>query len=260
MYFLPKRIVTFLKQYAIIGLYSPIQVKIYRKEKCFMKFPNAAKGMKKIFTAEILTLLASIFLVVATCLIVFGYAAGMAGTETGSDDGILLAGGSFLIALIFMIAWLVLAVIAFIMNLVGVINASHDEQNFKSALIFLIIGIVSAILSGVFANSNGTLSSMLYSLSSLMNIFVTIFVIAGGVKLADRLNRGDVSAKGSNILKIIVVVAVLSLIASLIATIMGGMIASVTAGVLAIVALILNIIQYFMYLSFLNQAKKMLAE
>ncbi|MBQ3264602.1 MAG: hypothetical protein IJH07_02370 [Ruminococcus sp.] len=225
-----------------------------------MKFPNAAKGVKKIYTAEILALLSSIFLVIAACLFVFGYAAGEAGTANGSDVGLAMAGGSMILALVFVLAWSVLALIAFILNIVGIVNASHDETNFKSALLFLIVGIVSAILAGVFANSNGTVSSLLYSLYNLMNVFVTIFVIAGGVKLADRLNRGDVGRKGSNVLKLIIIINVLSLIASLISTFMGGMVASVAAGVLLIVALVLNIVQYFMYLSFLSKAKKMLIE
>ena len=79
-------------------------------------------------------------------------------------------------------------------------------------------------------------------------------------QLADRLNRGDVSTKGTNVLKLIIVVAILSLIASLISSFMGGMVASVTAAVLLIVSLILNIIKYFMYLSFLSRLKKSLVE
>ena len=168
-------------------------------------------------------------------------------------------GGGFLIAAVFALAWFVLAFIAFIMNLVGIINASHDEQNFKSALFFLIVGIVTAILAGIFYN-NGTVSSLLYSLYSLINLFVYIFVIAGVVKLADQMNRGDVSAKGTNVLKLIIVINVLALISSLIATFMGGMVASGTAGVLLLVGIVLSIVQYFMYLSFLAKAKKMLAE
>lgn len=228
-----------------------------------MRFPNAAKGVKKIFTAEILNLLSTFFLVVTVALIVIGVAgaagtAGDAGIEN-SQAAMEVLGGSILIAGIFALVWFVLAFIAFIMNLVGIINASHDEQNFKSALIFLIVGIVTAILAGIFYN-NGTVSSLLYSLHSLLNLFVYIFVIAGVVKLADQMNRGDVSARGTNVLKLIIVINVLALIASLISTFMGGPVASVTAGVLLLVGIVLGIVQYIMYLTFLAKAKKMLAE
>lgn len=228
-----------------------------------MRFPNAAKGVKRIFSAEILNLLAKIFLAVAVVIVVIGYAgavgtAGNAGIEN-SEAALDVMGGSILIAAIFALAWVVLGIIGFIMNIVGIVNASHDEPNFKSALLFLIVGIVTAILAGIFYNS-GFVSSLLYSLSNLLNLFVYIFVIAGVVKLADQMNRGDVSAKGTNVLKLIIVINILALIASLISTFMGGMVASVTAGVLLLVGIVLSIIQYFMYLSFLSKAKKMLAE
>lgn len=228
-----------------------------------MRFPNAAKGVKKIFTAEILNLLSKFFLVVTVALIVVGVAgaagtAGDAGIEN-SEAAMEVLGGSILIAGIFALVWFVLSFIAFIMNLVGIINASHDEPNFKSALLFLIVGIVTAILAGIFYN-NGTVSSLLYSLYSLLNLFVYIFVIAGVVKLADQMNRGDVSSRGTNVLKLIIVINVLALIASLISTFMGGPVASVTAGVLLLVGIVLGIVQYIMYLSFLAKAKKMLAE
>ena len=222
-----------------------------------MKFPNAAKGVKKIFTAEILNLIGTIVMVIAAIVVAIG-GAGAAGAQT--EEGIALAlGGGIMVALIFIAVYMILAIIAYIMNLVGIINASKDETNFKSALIFLIVGIVTTILVAVFRN-NPVVYSMLLSLGNLMNVFVNIFVIAGGVKIADKMNRGDISTKGTNVLKLIIVVAILSLIASLISSFMGGMVASVTAAVLLIVSLILNIIKYFMYLSFLSQLKKSLAE
>ena len=213
-----------------------------------MKFPNAAKGVKKIFTAEILNLIGTIVMVIAAIVGAIGVA-GAAGAQS-SDGKALALGGGIMVALIF---------IAVYMILVGIINASKDETNFKSALIFLIVGIVTTILVAVFRN-NPVVYSMLLSLGDLMKVFVNIFVIAGGVKLADRMNRGDVSTKGTNVLKLIIVVAILSLIASLISSFMGGMVASVTAAVLFIVGLVLNIIKYFMYLSFLSRLKKSLAE
>ena len=215
-----------------------------------MKFPNAAKGVKKIFTAEILNLIGTIVMVIVAIVVAIGVV-GAAGAQSSDGKALALDGG-IVVALIF-------ATIAYIMNLVGIINASKDETNFKSALIFLIVGIVTTILVAVFRN-NPVVYSMLLSLGDLMKVFVNIFVIAGGFKLADRMNRGDVSTKGTNVLKLIIVVAILSLIASLISSFMGGMVASVMAAVLFIVGLVLNIIKYFMYLSFLSRLKKSLAE
>ena len=219
-----------------------------------MRFPNAAKGVKKIFSAQILDLIGAILLTVAAILII----PVAASLKAENEVGFFVSGGT---AVIFFAAWLVLTVIAFIMNLVGIINASHDESNFKSALFFLILSIVSAMLIGVFAQfNNGTVSGLMYSLSTLFRLFVTIFIISGGVKLADRMNRGDVSATGTNVLKLIIVITVIELITSLIASFMGGPVASVVAIVLFMAAVVLAVVQYFMYLVFLNKVKKMLNE
>lgn len=220
-----------------------------------MKFPNAAKGMKKIYTSEILKLIATIFLIAAVIMIVIA----VAGGQVGDNIGTALAGGGLIGAGVCAIVWMVLVIIGSILKLVGIINASHDEESFKSALIFWIIGAVAMIVSSILiANNTNMAGSLLNTFSELLQLFITIFVIAGGVKLADRLNRGDVSAKGTNVLKLIIVVNILSLIAQLVSTFMGGIVASVVAGVIFLVALLLEVIQYFMYLSFLSKAKKML--
>lgn len=223
-----------------------------------MKYPNAAKGVKRIFTAEILGLISSILLVVGFILMIPAVlvANGAEGME-GAAIGATVAMGVFVL-----IAG-VLSIIAFIMNIVGINNASKDEENFKSALLFLILGLVAkaaSITIGRFVKDAAVATGMLDTAANLLNIFVTIFVISGIVKLADRLNRGDISAKGTNVLKILIAVNVLSLIASFIASVMGGPVASSVTLALAIVSAVLSVVQYIMYLSLLSKAKKMLAE
>ena len=223
-----------------------------------MKFPNAAKGVKRIFTAEILGLISTILLIIGFVLLIPALVAknGAEGLE-GAAIGATVAMGVFVL-----IAG-VLSIIAFIMNIIGISNASKDEENFKSALLFLILGLVAkaaSITIGRFVKDAAVATGMLDSASSLLNIFVTIFVISGIVKLADRLNRGDISAKGTNVLKILIAVNVLSLIASFVASVMGGPVASGVSLVLAIVSAVLSLVQYIMYLSLLGKAKKMLIE
>ena len=217
-----------------------------------MRFPNAAKGVKKIFTAEILALIAAIVSVIAIIMAVVT----LAGAEADSDAVTLGAG---LGMAVFIIGASVLFIIAFIMQIVGVSNASLDEDSFKTAMICLLIGIGASIVGGIFS-SNATVQSITQLVTRLMGLFVTIFIISGIIKLADKLNDGVVSTKGSNLLKLITVIYALALIADLIVLILGGYTASVVAGVIAIVAMILDIVKYIMYLSYLAKAKKMLAE
>lgn len=232
---------------------------LYQKGELYMRFPNAAKGVKRIFTAQILQLIGSICGVIGLLIVVGGLAA--AGITKGSDAGIAALVGGSIGGVMLIIAYIVLVIIAFIMQLVGIINARHDEDSFKSALICLIIEIIAPVIGGFFMNTNATVTSLFTTFGNLMGLFVTIFIISGIIKLADQLNRGDVSTKGSNILKIIIVIAGLSLILSIVSSFMLTNIAiMVTAMILLAVALVLSVVQYIMFLTLLAKAKKMLLE
>lgn len=224
-----------------------------------MRFPNAAKGVKRIFTAEILKLIGTICAVIGLLIVAIGAAA--AGATNGSDAGLAAFVGSAAGGLVLFAVYAILVTIAFFMHLVGIINARHDEDSFKSALACLIIGLVAMILSGVFFSINATVASLFYTFGNLMSLFVTIFIISGIIKLADKMNRGDVSTKGTNVLKLIIVITGLSLILSIVSSIMiNNTAVIVTALILFVVALVLCIVEYIMFLSFLANAKKMLAE
>lgn len=233
-----------------------------------MKYPNAAKGVKKIFTAKILELISIICMAAALicALLLFVSAA------NNSNAG---AGASAIAAMIFLGGALILLTIGAIMMLVGLIQAGRDEASFKSALICILGEIIAlAIATIISANSAAGMSgpvldlaaaggsiSLSHLITSISNLLITVFIITGIIRLADQLNDGSVSAKGSNVLKIIVVVNVLVIIADIIALIFGANPATAaTCGILLIVALVLQIIQFFMYLSLLSNGKNMLAD
>ena len=221
-----------------------------------MRFPNAAKGVKRIFTAQILQLIGTVCAVIGGLIFISGGATAL--LTKGSNAGAAAALGQMGIALIFFIGYGVLALIAFIMQLVGIINAKNDEDSFKSALVCL---IVVPIIGGFFVRSAPVVTSLCASVGNLMTLFVTIFIISGIIKLADQLNRGDVSTKGSNILKIIIVIAGLSLILSIVSSFMLTNTAiAVTALILLAVAMVLSVVQYIMFLTLLAKAKNMLVE
>ncbi len=215
-----------------------------------MRFPNAAKGVSRIFLAEILKLIAAAATLIGAFMVFMAIGSGAGGNGTASLSsgigalGLLSAAG-------------VLSILGFILNIVGIVNASKDEESFKTALICLVIGIVTSIISGFFAN-NPTLASICNIASEILNLVVTIMVIIGIMRLAERLHNPAISAKASTQLKLIVAINVLALICNIIVTFMGGRAASVIASILAIVAAVLSIIQYILYLIFLSQAKAML--
>ena len=219
-----------------------------------MRFPNAASGVKKIFTAEILALISEILLLFAGVLVVIALGA----AQNNANDSLAL--GTLAGFAIFGFGATVIAIIAFILKIVGISQASRDENSFKTAIICLIIGIVGSLVYSIFQTSSPTVASIGNLIYQLMNLFVTIFVISGIIKLADQLNDGVVSAKGSTLLKLITVIYALTIIANIIVLILGGYAVSIVAAIIYLIALILTGVQYIMYLVYLANAKKMLAE
>lgn len=218
-----------------------------------MSFPNAAKGIKRIYTAEILKLIGYICLILAAIVGVVALAA--PGDEASSAAETLSLGG-FIGAIVLVVAFAILMITAFIMNLIGYINARNDNENFKTALVFLIVGIVFTGIS-VFVINNG-LSSILYSLSTLSETLSTIFVIAGVMQIARQLGREDISKKGTTVLKLIITTEVISFILSFISTFLRGGTTEIVSTVLLLASLLVTFIKYIMYLSFLSKSKKML--
>ena len=217
-----------------------------------MRFPNAAKGVKKLFTAEILQLIAEVVAIVAIAMLIITLAA----EKVQSQGGVIIAGTG---TVILFGATAVLTLIAGIMSLVGVIQSAKDEGAFKVALIAIIISLAAAVVAGVFS-SNGVIQSICQVIQNVMSLAVTLFVINGITNLAEKLNNTEVWSRGRSLLKVIICILAFSLIASFISLIFGGAFVSTAAAILALISAILNVVCYILYLILLNKGKKMLAE
>lgn len=221
-----------------------------------MSFPNAAKGIKRIYAAEVLKLFAYF------CLVITSVAASvvLASTEEGGTSGLSdsLSFGTFVLTVIVGIAYAVLMIVAFIFNLTGYIKARSDNENFKTALVFLIVGIVFSVLSALVINQG--ISSILYALSTLSDTLATIFVIAGVMQIAFQLGREDINQKGVTVLKLIIAVECITFVLSFISTFFRSDTTSLISLVLMVASLLISFIKYILYLSFLSKSKKMLAE
>ena len=218
-----------------------------------MQFPNAHKGVSQIFTAEILTLIAGILGIIAAVSAAVAVAASEAEAGDAAIGGFALgAGGLALVAG-------VLAIIGFILTILGITKASKDEATFKSALLWLILGIVGGVVQSM--GQSGDFVPLIGSLlSSLGSMLSTYYVILGIIKLADRKRDAAVSAKGNRLIKIILAIYILALILTVVDGFAGGTDGGVVAGgVVGVISLILLIVAYVLYLTLLSQAKKMLA-
>lgn len=214
-------------------------------------FPNAEKGVKKLFKAEIFALIAAVIAVAAAVAMIIGGALGEAGNEAAAfaalGAGVLIGVGAG-----------VLLIVAFVLNLVSLLNAQKDDRNFTIALYFTGAGIASSLLTSVFA-ANGALSGTFTTVSNVASLFTTLFVINGIMSLAGKLNDEKMVQKGKTYLYLIVTVHILSIVAGIIGTVFRTNEAMlIAAGVLMILSGILEIVAYFLYLSYLAKAKKML--
>ena len=211
-----------------------------------MQFPNAFKGVSKLFIAEILALIGALVMLVGAGLTVGG---SVAAYNSGSLDAAsgLVTGGA-----ITMLGGLVLPIIGYIMQLVGLSQASKDEpKNFKVAFIAAIIALIASLVVG-FTTSIEWLNKILTVVSGVGGIITFFFSIAGIMELARRMNRPEMVSLGNKISWMVVITYVLSFVIRLIPI-------AELAAVLAIASAIFSIITYIIFLVYLSRAKKMLA-
>lgn len=214
-----------------------------------MKFPNAYDGISKIFLAELLAIVAAICTVIGAILVLSGVGAESVGSEA-LGGGLAIGGG------IFVLATAVLMVISFILNILGVSHASKDEEGFKSALIAIIVGIVAVVVSAIFSK-NVTLATICSIVSKICEILVFWFCISGIINLAEKLRDNNVRNKAESLIKLIVGMYAIGIVLAIINAFVTF--APFIENVINVAAAVCSIIAYFMYLSLLSSAKKMLA-
>ena len=144
-----------------------------------MNYQNAKKGIGQIYKAELLTIIATIIGIIGA--IVF-----LAAGEKGSEGGMAAGGIPILIAGIMFI-------IAFIINLVGLSNASKDEPYFKTAWIIALIAIAASVVQSILDMRGIKVEWLFELISNICEIMIMIFVITGIGKIADTLGNKKVS-------------------------------------------------------------------
>lgn len=215
-----------------------------------MKFPNAAKGISKIFTSEILALIAAIATGVATILAVVMYAS----AKTNSTAG---AAASGIGMLVLGLGASVLLVIALILKIVGVVQASKDEDSFKMIIYLTIFTLIVAVVAAIFSRVT-FLSNIANAVSSIGSFVTTLLIILGIGNLGVQVGNDEVIDKCSSQFKLILGIGIVALLARFFCIFLPTVPAQGIVIALAVVALVLSIIQYILYLSLLSKAKKML--
>lgn len=215
-----------------------------------MKFPNAAKGISKIFTSEILALIAAIATGVASILAAVMYAS----AKTNSTAG---AAASGIGTLVLVLGASVLLVIALILKIVGVVQTSRDEDSFKMIIYLTIFTLIVAVVAAIFSRVT-FLNNIANAVSAIGSFVTTLLIILGIGNLGVQVGNDEVIDKCSSQFKLILGIGIVALLARFFCIFLPTIPAQGIVIALAVVALVLNVIQYILYLSLLSKAKKML--
>lgn len=219
-----------------------------------MKFPNAAKGVSKIFTAEILSLIALIATGGMAVFSAFLMALNQPKGELSTGAVVSAAGvvGFGIIAGI-------LLIIALVFKIVGVVQTAKDEDSFKVIIYLTVLAIIVALVAACFSG-NKFAADVARVVGDIVTLICSILIVLGIVNMATKYNNIAVIEKGGRILKLIILIGIISIIVKFIAIFLPSESAAFLIAVFAVIALILSIVQYCVYLSFLSNAKKMLNE
>jgi hypothetical protein len=212
-----------------------------------MKYENARRGLGKVFAGEIVSIIATIIGIIAAVIM------SVRGTALQTDGALINT--SDIVSLLSAIGALGLTAIAFILNLVGVIGASKDDEGFKNALILLIIGIIASIVSTVLATKHPNISGYLSSLSDICQLFVLYYVVCGCLNIAEAKRNTGLAASCKRARIIILIIWVISLVLNFFnnsSKAKEGTIGTVTL-ILAIAGGVATILSYIIYLSVLRR-------
>ena len=216
-----------------------------------MRFPNAYRGVKKIWLAEMLMLLAAIVGIIMVIVMAAN------GTMVGED--IVINEGVKTPIAVFGIVTAVIALVAFILNLIGLINANNDDFAFRIALLVTILGIVASAISAIWSN-NETLNKWMDTALTICSMFASYYVLTGIANLAEKMSDAATKAVALKSRTLVEGSFCATALFKLIISIFKIQDGSTISTILAVIALLLELVSYILYLRALSKGKKMLAK
>lgn len=211
-------------------------------------FPNASRGIKNVYKAEILDLYSILAVVLGTIFIVCSIA-------TGSIGGVIILS---ILGILITIGSLVLSIIAFVKMLTGLKAASADDDTFRKALICVIVSlgveIIAAILSSFVKSAVG--NDIASIISRIADLAATYFILTGCSSLLQQRGESQLATKGKNTLNMILMLFGISILFRIIPIFVLSLVGDI---IFLILYAIVSIIAYVKYLAFLKHAAENLA-
>ena len=162
-----------------------------------MRYPDAYDGIKKIHTAEILNIVATLGLSAAAA------AANYALSLETPDTALTYAGFG-------MIAASIIGIIASVLYLLGVLRASKDEPSFKLVTAGLVVSMAASIVSSAFQN-NSNVTMIADLVRRLTEICIFFLVIQSIMRLAVKVGDKAVKDRGMLITRLTVIAEIVAL-------------------------------------------------
>ena len=215
-----------------------------------MQFPNAYKGIKKIFLGEILEIAAVVFTVVmAVLLMAYGVGTDADLADLTREQALLLWGLSLGLLLVAG----VLAVAGLIVSIVGVVQAKKDDSHFNAAFFTALLSLVIGFIVSFLLKNAPQIHRWAGLGGSVCGIMTRFFILSGIASLAEKMVDGKVKAMAEKARVIVCAVFIASNLAGLLSDYMPD------AVFLEYIGYALSVGSSVYYLTVLAKAKKMLA-
>ena len=212
-----------------------------------MKFENAFAGAKKMFIAEILMFVTAVF---TLCFTLFA--------ENWSADSEASSGFGVLAVFVVFLVIGAIELVAYVIDLIGVIKAAKDEDYFRGSLYLTIATLLAFIAQGYF--TSGDIRNHIFALMGIVLGFgATVYVLRGFISLSEELERPSLAKTGYVLLAILLFVNALQFAAKLLGTIfVSDANAADIAAVFNNVASVVSIVESVIYIVYLKKVMKTL--
>lgn len=220
-----------------------------------MRSPNACKGLKKVFFAELITLIALVPNTVSMVLF-------QVLPEEINENNVEMLPAEVLVTVLSLVS-LVLMTVAYVLNLIGYFTASKDNESFKKAMLLSIAGLVLTVVSGIMENADGNpvLTNTFDSMEQILDLLITLTTISGIVTLAVTFGNLKMVNSGKALYKFLFAVYMPTLIAYVFVYMLrntrSAMILAVTV---TLISFALNAVYSLLYMRYLFRAMNMLED
>jgi hypothetical protein len=212
-----------------------------------MKFPHAYKGVKLLFSAQMMLLCTTIIMAISAVV------AALTANGSASETALAIAGLISLIAAL-------LTFIAGIISLVGYGKAAKDDKHFGIALALILFSVLASLVSGVLKYLGikpEIIADILNAVYNLLSELAIIFAILGLCSLSERVGDENNIRYGKSICGVIIAILVIDIVVSVLPIFLNGITATI-AVILAVADGVLSFAAYIMYLVYLKKVANML--